>query len=161
MQETAGHAPVDGEEPADGPPGVVLYGLRRRAAVYAVVGALNTVLYFALYNSLRVVLEPLAANSVAVAASITFSFWANRRFTFQQAGRERVMRQFVEFAVMFGATLLVSNAALLAVFALRPDPGRLEENAALILSSAALVVARFWVMHTWIFRADRHQAAAG
>lgn len=98
-------------------------------------------------------MEPFAANSWSVAICIGFSFYGNRRFTFEHVGTRRVARQFAEFAVMFLATLLISNAALAFVLAIRPDATRLVENLALLLSSGSLVVVRFWLMKYWIFRA--------
>jgi putative flippase GtrA len=128
---------------------------QQRVVIYAFVGVLNTILYFIMYNALRLALDPIDANSLAVAVCILFSFWANRRFAFAQSGRDLLLRQSLEYAGMFTVTLLISNAALAAVLTLRPGAGLLLENAALIFSSAFLAFARFWFMKGWIFRPGR------
>lgn len=132
-------------------PPTVPHSTRRQLILFVAIGGLNTVLYFGLYNALRLVLYPYAANTLAVTGSILFSFWANRRFTFQFAGAERGVRQLVLFATIFLVTLAVSSAALAILFAMVDDPSRLQENAFLIGSSAALTVIRFELMRRWVF----------
>jgi putative flippase GtrA len=120
----------------------------RRACTYVAVGALNTAGYFATYNALRLVLGPLQANTISVALSISFSFWANRHFTFEQRGREELGRQFAAFSTMFIGTLILSNVALLLLFRLRSEPAVWLENMALIGSSSALLIVRYLLMQT-------------
>jgi putative flippase GtrA len=118
----------------------------RRVCTYVAVGAMNTAGYFAAYNALRLALGPLQANTISVALSISFSFWANRHLTFEQRGREQLGRQFAAFSTMFLGTLLLSNAALLLLLRLRPEPAVWLENVALIGSSAALLIVRYLLM---------------
>jgi putative flippase GtrA len=122
---------------------------------FVTVGAVNTVLYFLLFNLLRLGLPAFGANTVAVAISIGFSFWANRRFTFRWSGSHRGWRQFVEFGLVFVVTLLISNGALALLFSIRDSASVLEENLALIVSSGILVLVRFWIMRGWVFDPDR------
>jgi putative flippase GtrA len=124
---------------------------KRRAITYVAVGVINTTGYFLVYNILRTVFGPFTANTLSVAASITFSFWANRRFTFERRGRERVARQFTAFSLMFVMTLLLSNVALFVLFRVHPDPALWLENVALIGSSAMLLGVRYLLMRR-IFR---------
>jgi putative flippase GtrA len=119
---------------------------KRRAITYLAVGMINTTGYFLVYNILRTFFPPFTANTLSVAASITFSFWANRRFTFERRGRERVGCQFAAFSLMFMMTLLLSNAALFVLFRIQPDPARWLENVALIGSSAMLLGVRYLLM---------------
>jgi putative flippase GtrA len=119
---------------------------KRRAITYLAVGVINTTGYFLVYNVLRTFLPPFTANTLSVAASITFSFWANRRFTFERRGRERVARQFTAFSLMFVITLLLSNAALFILFQVHPDPALWLENVALVGSSAMLLGVRYLLM---------------
>lgn len=119
---------------------------RRRAVTYIAVGLANTAGYFVAYNSLRLTLDAFQANSISVALSISFSFWANRRYTFGRRGRQSLGRQFGAFSTMFLVTLVLSNVALLLLFRLRAEPAVWLENVALIGSSSALLVVRYVLM---------------
>lgn len=137
---------------------------RRQLVLFVSIGAVNTLFYFAMYNGLRLAVHPYVANALAVTASILFSFWANRRFTFQFAGAERgVRRQLGMFSTIFLITLGVSSGALAALFSAVEEPTVLQENLILIGASGSLVLIRFVLMRRWVFRpdADRGQATQG
>lgn len=127
----------------------------REFVVFVAVGATNTVFYFLVFNLFRLALASQMANALAVAISVTFSFWANRRFTFRYAGSDRGMRQFAEFAVVFLLTLAISSGALAILFSTRSDVSVVAENIALVVSSGVLVIVRFWIMRNWVFDHDR------
>jgi putative flippase GtrA len=123
----------------------------RQALTFALVGLANTIWYFLVFNVLRLALPPYSANALAVSASITFSFWANRRFTFRLAGAKGVGRQFALYAGVFILTLVVSSGSLAILFASAAEVTRLAENVALIASSAILVSVRFVIVRRWVF----------
>jgi len=136
---------------AEDPPTRQMHTPRRRLSLFIAVGATNTVFYFLVYNAMRAILHPYGANTLAVTASILFSFWANRRFTFQFAGSERGARQLLLYATIFLMTLAVSSGALAILFEIVDDPTRLQENLILIGSSGALVLLRYELMRRWVF----------
>ena len=119
------------------------------------IGLIGTAVYFGLYNILRLWMLPFAANAAAVALSMGLSFVANRRLTFGRTGRRGWVRQAWEFTVVFGLTLAISSAGLALLFAWRPAPGQLEENFALLVSSGALFLVRFWLLRVWVFHPTR------
>lgn len=129
--------------------------LSRQLAWFMGIGVMGTAVYFGLYNLLRLGLAPFMANAGAVALSMGISFFANRRLTFGRTGRRGWARQAVEFTVVFGVTLAISSGGLAVLFAWRPAPGQVEENLALLASSGALFVVRFWLLRVWVFHPTR------
>lgn len=125
--------------------------LLRRLVAYVAVGAVGTVVYLGVYNGLRSVLAPLVANAVATLVALCISFWGNRRLAFGVAGIQGLARDFVLFSVVFFGTLAVSSLALVGLFALVEAPGRLAENAALLLATAITFVLRYVLLRRWVF----------
>lgn len=151
--------PVDGPSAAGAPgspaPGSAVpataRGLRGQFAAFVAIGAVTTAAYFLAYNLLREVLPPLTANSLSVVGSIWLSFIANKRFTFGP-GAGATTRQLALFLVIFGVTLAASNAGLAVLPVIVDDPGRLAENAVLLAANGLLVIVRFWLVRTYVFR---------
>lgn len=147
-------------EPGDGqrPPGaaasaapVTPRGVGGQFLAFVGIGAVTTAAYFLAYNLLREVLPPLTANSISVVGSIGLSFIANKRFTFGP-GTGGTTRQLALFLVIFGVTLAASNAGLAVLPRIVDDPGRLAENAVLLATNGVLVIVRFWLVRTYVFR---------
>jgi len=131
-----------------------LLSVRRQFTIFVLIGVLNTALYFMIYNVARIILTAHAANMLAVGIGMLTSYYGNRRYTYGGHGRLRVDRQFLQFCLVFLITLAASSAGLWAVFSIRAAPSRLVENLALAASSAAVLLLRFWLMHTWVFAQD-------
>ena len=128
----------------------------REFLTFTIIGAVNTILYLLLYNVFRASgLGPFSANGIAVAISITFSFWANSKFTFRVVHGNQRMRRYLEFSGVFVSTLILSNTALWVLFRVVEKPTSLQENAALVIAGGALVVVRFFVMRAWVFNPER------
>lgn len=123
----------------------------RQLVLFVAIGAINTILYFIMYNLLRLLFGPLVSNSVAVAISIAFSFFANRSITFRGSPERPLVGQLVEFSLLFLLTLAVSSAALAVLLASTEDPGRLAENVVLIVVSGSLVILRYRLMSRFVF----------
>lgn len=132
--------------------------LVRRIVAYVAVGAVGTVLYLAVYNGLRLLIEPLAANAVATALALVFSFWGNRRLAFGVAGQQGLARDFTLFSVVFLGTLAISSGALVALFALMDDPGRIAENLALLTATAITFVLRYVLLSRLVFNPSQERS---
>jgi putative flippase GtrA len=124
----------------------------RRLVAYVVVGGVGTVVYLAIYNGLRAAMLPLVANAIATTVALFLSFWGNRRLAFGVAGQDGMGKDFVLFSVVFFGTLAVSSGALIALFALIEQPGRLAENVALLTATAITFVLRYVLLSRWVFR---------
>lgn len=128
----------------------------RQFATFVVIGAINTAFYVTLYNSLRVAgVGPFVANGIAVMISITFSFWANSRFTFKMHDAPGSRRRYLEFAGVFLSTLVLSNGALWVLFRVVGRPTAVQESIVLVASGTALFVVRFAIMRAWVFNPNR------
>ena len=125
--------------------------LAQQFSVFAVIGIIGTGVYLGLYNLLRTTAHPQIANVIAVLASMVVSFGANRRFTFGITGRRRALQQFAAFAMVFFVTLAASSAMLTALYLWRARPGRMAENATLIVANGASFVVRFLLLRRWVF----------
>lgn len=132
--------------------------LMRELVFFVVVGVANTAVFFVSYNLLRGAMSPFEANALAVVIGALLSFYANRRYTFRLRGRERTGRQLVEFAIVFGVTLLVQSAALGVLTRIDPTPSRLAENITLLVGSGVALTARFLLLRHWVFRAGRYES---
>lgn len=130
----------------------------REAVWFVVIGVLNTVLFFVIYNLMRFAAPPFVANAVAVVIGASVSFWGNRRFTFRVRGSERVGRQLLEFAAVFGVTLVLSSGALEILYRVVESPSRMAENVALGIGSVVVVTARFLLLRYWVFKTPRQPA---
>ncbi len=156
--------PVDWEDDPDSRVAVVrtaaddLRGIWRlarrdgRLARFACIGAVSTVAYAVLYTVLRGALTPLAANAVALLATAVANTAANRRLTFGRRGRSGIVRHHLGGLAAFAAGLAVTSAALAALAAVRPHPGRAGELAALLVAGGLATIVRYVLLRRWVFR---------
>jgi putative flippase GtrA len=115
------------------------------------VGAAGTVVYLAVYNGARDALPALLANVLATALALMISFWGNRRLAFGVTGRTSLVRDLALFSLVFFGTLTVSSLALVGLFAVTPEPGRVAENAALLVATAATFLVCYVLLSRWVF----------
>jgi putative flippase GtrA len=136
-----GREPLAGQAGQAGPAGPAA-GLRRQAAVFAVVGAGSTAAYLVLYLLLRPVAPAQLANVVSLLATAVASTAANRRFTFGLRGRGGAARHQARGLAAFGAGWALTAAVLAGLRATVPAPGRALEVAVLVVASLAAAAVR-------------------
>jgi putative flippase GtrA len=126
------------------------FPMLRQLARYALVGGLGTAVNAGVYLALRVTLEPLAANLVALLVSTGVSTEVNRRFTFDgaQARRWRVYVQDAGTVVFYA---FYSSAVLLVVDEVFPAVTAPGESVAVALASTLGGLVRFAVLKAWVF----------
>ena len=146
-----GREPLAGPAGQAGPAGPAA-GLRRQAAVFAVVGAGSTAAYLVLYLLLRPVAPAQLANVVSLLATAVASTAANRRFTFGLRGRGGAARHQARGLAAFGAGWALTAAVLAGLRATVPAPGRALEVAVLVVASLAAAAVRFALYRGWVFR---------
>ncbi len=93
-----------------------------QALRFGVVGVASTVAYLALYVLLRAVLPAVPANALALLVTALANTAANRRFTFEVAGRAGAVRHHAHGLALFAAGLALSSGALAALHAANPAP---------------------------------------
>ena len=118
---------------------------RRKPLRFVLVGVLNTAIDFgALFALTALGLQVVPANMISTALALSFSFLANRSFTFGAAGGGGAVGQAVKFLLvtLFGLWVL-QPLVLLAGTALLGDP--LGPHASLLVSKvAATIVSMVW-----------------
>ena len=114
----------------------------RRMVTFGIIGAISTTVSLVLFLALWPSVGALWANLAALTATFAANSWANARFT---ARRRQV--HWGRALGTFGASLVVSTAALLAAEALGAAP--FVEVAVLLASWLAASVARLAVVDGW------------
>ena len=122
-----------------------------QALRFAAVGAASTVAYLALFVLLRSVLPAVPANGLALLVTALANTAANRRFTFEVAGRDGAVRHHLHGLALFVAGLALSSGALTALHLADPTPSRALEIGVLVLANAVTTALRFVAMRWWVF----------
>jgi putative flippase GtrA len=119
---------------------------------FVIIGVLCTLAFAILYALLRSAgLAPLAANAIALAATMGANFAANRHLTFQ-AAHEPWLPQLLSYAVAYALGVAASSAVLLALEAALGHPDGLLDTALAVVAGLAATAVRFVLMRGWVFR---------
>ena len=128
---------------------------RRRVARYAIVGALNTTITFAVYSVLVVAgVGYVAALVVGYAAGLVTGFTLNRQWTFRVLGAKR--RQMPRYLLVQGTGLLANLAVLALLIEVAGTPAVLAQGVALF----AVFASTYLLNRHWTFRHDGGSAPA-
>jgi putative flippase GtrA len=152
----------DARPPAGHRPGLAAArsaGLHRQLAGFAVVGALSTIAYIALYLLLRNAMPAQLANALSLLATAIGNTAANRRYTFGIRGRPGTGRQQARGLLAFGGGLLLTAAALAGLHAADPAPGRGLEVTVLVGASLLATLVRFALYRSWVFGDGCHRSS--
>lgn len=125
----------------------------REAAKFGTVGAINTVLDFAVLNLLVFGLgvAPLRSKVAAALVATTSSYLMNRHWTFRHRDRQHVRRESTLFFLLNAIGLGISLAVLGVVrYGLDLD-GPLALNAANVVALAVGMVFRFWSYRRFVW----------
>jgi putative flippase GtrA len=126
-------------------------GLAGQLARFLLVGVASTAGYVLLYLLLRGVLAPQAANAISLLLTAVANTAVNRRVTFGLRGRRHAGRHLLRGLIAFGAGLALTSAALAALYATAPHPGRPAELAVLVRANLAATLVRFGLYRGWVF----------
>ncbi|MQS12707.1 GtrA family protein [Streptomyces kaniharaensis] len=137
------------DPPAEPPAGATA---KRQIPAFLVIGVLSTLFYLGLYVVARMVVDPQAANLIALAVSAVANTAANRRFTFGITGSEGALRHQLQGAVAFLIGLGLSSGVLALLDHAAPHASRAVEVGGLIVANGLATVVRFLLMKVWVFR---------
>lgn len=126
-------------------------GTLRRFASFAVVGAISTVAYVALYALARTAVGPLAANFAALSLTMFFNFAANRNYTFR-ATHGPWPAQGVQYLAVYILGLGASSGVLHVALDLVSEPPRTIETLIAVAAGAVATLIRFVLLSSWVFR---------
>ena len=121
----------------------------REIATFATIGTASTIAYLALYSLFRAAASPPIANALALVVTAIGNTAANRRWTFDVRGSERLASDHAAGLAAFLVALAISSAGLVALQVVAPGAGRLVELAVLLSANVLATVARFMVLRSW------------
>ncbi|MCW2778800.1 MAG: polysaccharide biosynthesis protein GtrA [Frankiales bacterium] len=125
----------------------------REAAKFGAVGALNTVLDFAVLNLLvfGFGLQPLRSKVISTVVAATSSYLMNRHWTFRHREQGDVRREYVLFFLLNAVGLGISLLVLAAVRYGLDQDGALAINAANVVGIGLGTVFRFWSYRRYVW----------
>ena len=129
-------------------------GKFRRFASFAVVGAISTAAFVALYALARTMVGPLAANFFALSLTMLFNFAANRKYTFRMTQGAWPV-QGAQYLAVYLLGLGASSGALQVSLTLVSEPPRALETLLAVAAGAVATVIRFVLLSIWVFRPAR------
>ncbi|HEY3008154.1 MAG TPA: GtrA family protein [Micromonosporaceae bacterium] len=137
--------------------------LLHEALKFGLVGAMNTVVNFAVFNALILTIfanGQLKANVIATLVALSLSFFLNRHWTYRDRPRSALRREYLLFFFFNGAGLTIELGVLgLTKYGLGLE-SVMAINAAKLLGVVLGTVFRFWSYRTFVFRPERVAVAA-
>jgi putative flippase GtrA len=130
-------------------------------AKFGIVGAIATVIDFGISNLLvHQRWSEIVATAISVTVAATFSYFANRHWTFRHRARSGLGREYSLFFVLNGIGLLIAEACIVAVRDGLDKHGILWFNVARVLGLVIGTIFRFTTYKRWVFLAPERAAAA-
>jgi putative flippase GtrA len=125
--------------------------LGRQLRSFVAIGIACTAAFAALYSLLRGLdVAPLAANALALLATMGANFAANRHLTFDAADGP-VLRQLVQYTGAYVLGLGVSSLILAGGLAVLGQPRGILDTALALTAGLGATVVRFVLMRSWVF----------
>ncbi len=122
----------------------------RQAATFGTIGVASTLAYVGLYAALRLAVDPLVSNAVALLATSVGNTAANRALTFGVRGGAHAVRDQLAGLVALGVALALTSVSVGLLGLLAPGAGRTLELVVLGLANGLATVARFLLLRRWI-----------
>lgn len=127
---------------------------------FGVIGAVNTVLDFIIFNTLHFGFDigPLTSQAIAMSIAATSSYFMNRHWTFAKRARSGMRREYTLFFLLNLVGLVILEACIATThygFGLESVAAL---NAAKVVGLVLGTIFRFWSYRRWVFLADGHLA---
>ncbi len=126
------------------------------ALAFAVIGALNSVLYFVVFNA-TLLIGPVKATVIASVVTTTLSYLANRHWTYKDRPRSTLRREYALFLAFNVAGMLIQAAVVAGCkYGLGFDETmhRVALNVATGLGIGLATIFRFWAYRTMVFKSE-------
>ncbi|MFH8991037.1 GtrA family protein [Streptomyces sp. NPDC017940] len=127
----------------------------REVAKFGAVGAVGTLVNFAVFNLVRHVtdLPVVRASVIATAVAICCNYLGFRYFTYRDRDKSGRTRELTLFLLFSAVGLVIENGVLyVATYGFGWDSS-LQSNVFKFLGMAIATLFRFWSYRTWVFRA--------
>jgi putative flippase GtrA len=124
--------------------------LIRELVKFGIIGVANFVIDISVSN-VFLPIGSLKAKTIGAVVATTFSYFANRHWTFRHRARSSLRREYTLFFLFNGVGLAIA-LAFVAVrsYGLGLDD-RLSYNVAVVLGTVVGTVFRFWSYRRWVF----------
>ncbi|GAB2858753.1 GtrA family protein [Actinoallomurus bryophytorum] len=127
--------------------------LARELARFGTIGVLNFVITTGISDTLHLVLGvgPLTSVAVGTVVATTFSYFANRYWTFRHRDTSGLGREYVVFFVLNTVALVITWVFIgLTHYVLGLHDG-IAYNGAQVVGTGAATVFRYWAYKRWVF----------
>jgi putative flippase GtrA len=130
-------------------------------AKFGIVGAINTVIDFGIFNALRAGFDvgPLTSSTIALVIAATSSYLMNRYWTFRHRARSGLGREYLLFFVLNGIGLGIQLSCIAVSHYLLGFTSLYADNLAKVVGLLIGTVFRFLTYKRWVFLEP--EAAAG
>jgi putative flippase GtrA len=132
-------------------------GLVGQLASFAVIGAVSTLAYVALFWALRHGISAQPANLIALLVTAIGNTAANRRLTFGVQGTHHRTRHHLQGLFVFGIAFAITSLSLAALTRFDPHAGRTVEIVVLVSANALATLVRFVAFRAWVFARPARQ----
>lgn len=127
----------------------------REAAKFGIVGGVNTVVNFAVFNALVLTIfvnGQLKATVIATVIAATSSYLMNRYWTYRDRPKSAMRREYLLFFLFNTTGLAIELGAVAAAKYGLGIHGLLALNIAKVVGVAVATVFRFWSYRTFVFQ---------
>jgi putative flippase GtrA len=127
--------------------------LVHEVAKFGVIGVLNFIITIGIADTLHLVLGmgPLKAFGVGTVVATTFSYFANRYWTFRHRDTSGLGREYVLFFLLNGVALVITWVFIAVTHYILGLQNGIAYNAAEVVGTAAATLFRFWAYKKWVF----------
>ncbi|MEU6664086.1 GtrA family protein [Streptomyces sp. NPDC046821] len=129
--------------------------LAREVAKFGAVGAIGTLVNFAVSNLLwhTTSLEAVRANVIATVVAIAFNYVGFRYFTYRDRDKSGRTKELALFLAFSAVGLVIENGALFVTINGFGWDSSLQRNVVKFLGMGIATLFRFWSYRTWVFKA--------
>ena len=122
-------------------------------AAFGTIGIIGFVITISISNTLHsgLGLGPLTSFGIATVIATTFSYFANRFWTFRHRDKSGLGREYVLFFVLSGIGLVITWVVIGFVYYIIDLRGAVAYNASQIIGTAVATLFRYWAYKKWVF----------
>lgn len=124
------------------------------AAKFGVVGIINAILDFGIFNILRGTVlhsHPLTANAISLSIATVSAYFMNRHWSFKHRERSVVRREFFLFFGINGIAFLIGTGVLAISRYGLDQSSAAADNAAKLIGLGIGTIFRFWTYRSFVW----------
>jgi putative flippase GtrA len=122
-------------------------------AKFGVIGILNFIITIAISDTLHLVvgLGPLTSFGIGTAVATTFSYFANRYWTFRHRDTTGLGREYVLFFVFNGVGLVITWVFIGITHYIMGIQSGVAYNVSQVVGTGVATLFRYWAYKKWVF----------